>query len=72
MILFPPSYTLVLLIAVLEVYALPLNPVSLDDMNKAKEYGVGTAALVCCTVSLVASLVCMYWFCRMQKRFRHR
>lgn len=44
----------------------------MTDSNKAKEYGLGAAALACTTVSLLASMVCMYWFCRMEKRFRHR
>ncbi|KAF9694339.1 hypothetical protein EKO04_007352 [Ascochyta lentis] len=42
------------------------------DANEAKQYGLGTAALVCCIVSLLTSIICMYWFCRMEKRFRHR
>lgn len=55
-----------------KVSSLTFNPVSMSDPNKAKEYGIGTAALVCATVSLLASILCMYWFCRMEKRFRHR
>ncbi|KAF1839439.1 hypothetical protein BDW02DRAFT_473365, partial [Decorospora gaudefroyi] len=30
------------------------------------------AALVCSTLSITASFVTFHWFCRMQKRFRHR
>lgn len=44
----------------------------MDDENMAKEYGYGAAYLVCSIASLLASIVCMYWFCRMGKRFRHR
>lgn len=55
-----------------EVYSLPLNPVSMSDTNKVKEYGYGIAGLVCSIASLLASMLCMYWFCRMGKRFRHK
>lgn len=66
------SYVLVLLTFVPQVPSLPFNPVSMKDSNKVKEYVVGTALLVCTTASLLASTLCMYWFCRMEKRFRHR
>lgn len=63
---------MVLLILVPQVLSLAFNPVSMADVNKAKQYGLGTAALACAIVSLLASMLCMYWFCRMEKRFRHR
>ncbi|KAJ4989128.1 plasma membrane g-protein coupled receptor [Stagonosporopsis vannaccii] len=67
-----PSYILVLLAVVPHTSSLTYNPVSMTDRNRAKEYGLGTAALTCALVSLLASTLCMYWFCRLQKRFRHR
>ncbi|KAH6614204.1 G protein-coupled glucose receptor regulating Gpa2-domain-containing protein [Boeremia exigua] len=65
-------YALVLFTFVSPACSLWYNPVSMTDGNKAKEYGVGVAALACATVSLIASIVCMYWFCRFAGRFRHR
>jgi membrane protein DedA with SNARE-associated domain len=65
-------YVRVLFVFVPGTSALIFNPVSMTDTNKAKEYGFGTAALVCAIISLLASVLCMYWFCRMEKRFRHR
>lgn len=65
-------YILMLFILVPHVRSLTFNPVSMTDANTAKEYGYGTAALACTVVSLLASMLCMYWFCRMEKRFRHR
>lgn len=66
------SYTLVLLALAPQVSSLTYSPVSMTDTNKAKEYGLGAAAVTCALVSLLASTLCMYWFCRMHKRFRHR
>jgi hypothetical protein len=67
-----PSYILVLLLIAPKVRSLTFNPVSMKDENMAKGYGYGAAYLVCSIASLLASIVCMYWFCRMGKRFRHR
>lgn len=68
----PRPYILMLLILVHRARSITFNPVSMTDANKAKEYGFGAAALACTIVSLLASMLCMYWFCRMEKRFRHR
>jgi hypothetical protein len=66
------SYTLVLLLITPKAKSFPFNPVSMADEDTANEYGYGAAYFVCSTASLLASIVCMYWFCRMAKRFRHR
>ncbi|KAF2631197.1 hypothetical protein BU25DRAFT_225876 [Macroventuria anomochaeta] len=70
--LLPGSYTSVLLMLTPLVSSLTFSPVSVTDSNKANEYGLGTAALVCTIVSLLASILCICWFCRMEQRLRHR
>lgn len=68
----PQAYILILPSLVHWARFLTFNPVSMMDAKKAKEYGLGAAVLACTIVSLLASMLCMYWFCRMEKRFRHR
>ncbi|KAA8627531.1 plasma membrane G-protein coupled receptor [Pyrenophora tritici-repentis] len=45
---------------------------SLDTRDVQRTLRVRIAALVCSSVSITASLTALYWFCRMEKRFRHR
>jgi hypothetical protein len=45
---------------------------SLDTSDVLRTWKVRVAALVCSTCSMTASLIAFYWFCRMEKRFRHR
>lgn len=68
----PQPYILVLPSLVHWARSLTFNPVPMTNANKAKEYGLGAAVLACTIVSLLASMLCMSWFCRMEKRFRHR
>lgn len=45
---------------------------STDPVDLQRTYQVRLGALACSSVSVVACLVAFYWFCRMEKRFRHR
>jgi len=45
---------------------------SLDTRDVQRTLKVRIAALVCSSMSMTASLAALYWFCRMEKRFRHR
>ncbi|EFQ86956.1 hypothetical protein PTT_17753 [Pyrenophora teres f. teres 0-1] len=45
---------------------------SLDTKDVQRTLKVRIAALVCSSASITASLTALYWFCRMEKRFRHR
>jgi G protein-coupled receptor GPR1 len=45
---------------------------SAEARNVHRTYQVRLAALSCSGISLTASLLVFYWFCRMDKLFRHR
>ncbi|KAF1846645.1 uncharacterized protein K460DRAFT_127804 [Cucurbitaria berberidis CBS 394.84] len=45
---------------------------SIEASNLQRTLRVRVAAVICSSFSVVASLVAFYWFCRMEKRFRHR
>ncbi|CBX93849.1 hypothetical protein LEMA_P035230.1 [Plenodomus lingam JN3] len=45
---------------------------SSNATDVSRTYQVRVAVLVCSGVSTVASLLALYWFCRMEKRFRHQ
>lgn len=43
-----------------------------DPTDLLRTSQVRIAAVVCSGVSTVASLLALYWFCRMEKKFRHQ
>ncbi|EOA87030.1 uncharacterized protein SETTUDRAFT_115758, partial [Exserohilum turcica Et28A] len=43
-----------------------------DAINKRRTLKITIAALVCSSLSTATLLVALYWFCRMEKQFRHR
>jgi G protein-coupled receptor GPR1 len=45
---------------------------SVDAHDLHRTYQVRLAALVCSGVSVTTSIIAFYWFCRMDKLFRHR
>ena len=45
---------------------------SAEAHDVQQTYQVQLAALVCSGVSVTASIIAFYWFCRMDKLFRHR
>jgi len=45
---------------------------SAEARDLQRTYQVRVAALACSGISVVASIAAFYWFCRMEKLFRHR
>lgn len=45
---------------------------STKPRDLSQTFQVRVATLSCSCISMVASVVAFYWFCRMEKRFRHR
>jgi G protein-coupled receptor GPR1 len=45
---------------------------SVEPHDLYRTYQVRLATLVCSGVSVTASIIAFYWFCRMDKLFRHR
>ncbi|KAF1964586.1 hypothetical protein BU23DRAFT_492045 [Bimuria novae-zelandiae CBS 107.79] len=48
------------------------GPSSISLYNSWKTHSVQIAAVACASTSMGSSFITIYWFCRMQKRFRHR
>ncbi|KAF9739645.1 hypothetical protein PMIN06_011951 [Paraphaeosphaeria minitans] len=48
------------------------GPSSSKLYDDRRTYNVRIAAATCAAISMVAAFTVFYWFCRMQKRFRHR
>lgn len=48
------------------------GPSSSKLYDEEKTYNVRVAAATCAAISMVAAFTVFYWFCRMEKRFRHR
>ena len=40
--------------------------------DQARTFNVRVVAATCAAASMTASFIAFYWFCRMEKRFRHR
>ncbi|KAL1597957.1 G protein-coupled receptor gpr1 [Paraconiothyrium brasiliense] len=48
------------------------GPATFQIYNPQGTYNMRVAAAACAAISVVASFIVIYWFCRMEKRFRHR